>query len=147
MAKKILPELRRDGHVTRGWLGVVIQDVPPERDALPGRSRPRGALVSQLQPGGPAERAAIEPGDVIVEFDGHTLEDRRHLSRVVGDTAVGRLVDVIVLREGERKTFRAKLGELLEPPIDAGDAFRRRGELPRAERPPGWAPDPREPRT
>jgi serine protease Do len=131
MAKKILPELERDGHVTRGWLGVVIQDVPPEPGARAGRLRPRGALVARVQPGGPAQRASIAPGDVILEFDGHALEDRRHLSRVVGDTTVGRLVDVIVVRQGERKTVRAKIGELVEPPLGAGDAFRRRAEVPR----------------
>jgi serine protease Do len=130
MAKKILPELERVGHVTRGWLGVVIQDVPPKPGDTSERLRPRGALVSRVQPGGPAQRASIAAGDVIVEFDGHALEDRGHLSRVVGDTAVGRLVDVIVVREGERKTFRAKIGELAEPPFAAGQAFRRRAELP-----------------
>jgi serine protease Do len=70
--------------------------------------------VSQIEPNGPADRAGIEPGDIIVEFDGTTLEDRRHLSRVVGDTSVGSVVDVTLIREGRRKTVHPKLGELDE---------------------------------
>ena len=114
MAKKILSQLRNTGHVTRGWLGVVIQDVPQELAREAGLDHPRGAWVQQVQPDGPAQRAGIRRGDVILVFDGHDLEDRRHLSRVVGDTAVDKRVEIEVLRDGKRLTITVTVGKLVE---------------------------------
>jgi serine protease Do len=114
MAKKILPELRSTGHVTRGWLGVVIQDVPEELALDAGLEESRGAFVHQVQPEGPAQQAGIQRGDVILRFDGHDLTDRRHLSRVVGDTPVDKVVTVEILRDGERRTLSVTVGKLLE---------------------------------
>jgi serine protease Do len=114
MAKKILPELRSSGHVTRGWLGVVIQDVPEEMALEAGLEAARGAWVHQVQPDGPAHQAGIQRGDVILSFDGHELADRRHLSRVVGDTPVDKVVTVEILRDGERRTLTVTVGKLLE---------------------------------
>jgi serine protease Do len=116
MAKKILPQLRTTGTVTRGWLGVVIQDVPEDLARLSGLERPRGALVQQVQSTGPAESAGIRRGDLILEFDGHRLDDRRHLSRVVGDTPVEKVVDVQIVRDGEASTVRVTVGKLVERP-------------------------------
>ena len=113
MAKKILSQLRNTGHVTRGWLGVVIQDVPQELAREAGLDHPRGAWVQQVQPDGPAQRAGIRRGDVILVFDGHDLEDRRHLSRVVGDTAVDKRVEIEVLRDGKRLTITVTVGKLV----------------------------------
>ena len=70
MAKEIAPQLQDKGHVTRGWLGVTIQEVTPELAKSFGLKENKGALVAQVIPGGPAEKAGIEQGDVIVEFDG-----------------------------------------------------------------------------
>ncbi len=114
MAKKILPQLRNTGKVTRGWLGVVIQDVPEPLAREAGLERPRGALVQHVQADGPAERGGIRRGDVILVFDGQVLEDRRHLSRVVGDTAVDKRVEVVLLRDGEQITVTVTVGELVE---------------------------------
>jgi serine protease Do len=116
MAKKILPQLKASGRVVRGWLGVVIQDVPQELADEWGLGAARGAFVQQVQPSGPAQTAGIERGDVIVEFDGHVLDDRRHLSRVVGDTEVDRVVEVRIVRSGEARTVRVTVGKLLERP-------------------------------
>ena len=114
MAKKILSQLRTSGHVTRGWLGVVIQDVSKEMAHEIGLERPRGAWVQQVQPDGPAHHAGIQRGDMILTFDGHDLEDRRHLSRVVGDTPIDKQVEVVVLRDGERITVIVTVGKLVE---------------------------------
>jgi len=120
MAKKVLPELRTAGRVARGWLGVVIQEVPPELQESWKLGDLRGALVARVQPDGPAEAAGIEAGDVITTFDEHDVSDRRHLSRVVGDTGVGRVVPVGVLREAEHRMLEVKVGELLEQHLVSG---------------------------
>ena len=129
MAKKILPQLRNRGKVTRGWLGVVIQDVPEPLARTVGLDRPRGALVQHVQSDGPAERAGIQPGDVILAFDGQVLDDRRHLSRVVGDTPVDKRVEVVVLRDGDQITLSVTVGELVDHPL-ARDAARHPGLRP-----------------
>jgi serine protease Do len=115
MAKKILPQLLEHGHVIRGWLGVVIQDVPKRLAQDAGLARVHGAWVQQVQDGGPAEVAGIRRGDVILAFDGVELDDRRHLSRVVADTAADKRVDVLLLRDGEQLTLRVTVGRLVEP--------------------------------
>jgi serine protease Do len=70
--------------------------------------------VLQVQADGPAENAGIRRGDVILSFDGVTLEDRRHLSRVVGETPVDKLVDIVILRDREQLTLKASIGRLVE---------------------------------
>ena len=72
-------------------------------------------LAAKVQDGGPAEVAGIRPGDVILAFDGVELDDRRHLSRVVADTAADKRVDVLLLRDGEQLTLRVTVGRLVEP--------------------------------
>jgi serine protease Do len=117
MAKAILPQLRTAGHVTRGWLGVMIQKITPELAeelALEGDS---GALVSKVVPDGPAAKAGIERYDVIVEFDDKPIEDLSELPRAVAETPVDKTVSVVVVRDQKRKTLRAKVGELAEPEL------------------------------
>jgi serine protease Do len=115
MAKSILPQLRTTGHVTRGWLGVVIQRITPELSESFGLEGEEGALVSKVMPDGPADEAGIEHGDVIVEFDGQEIHDWNDLPRVVASTPVGKKVKVVVLRDGERETLKAAVAELEEP--------------------------------
>jgi serine protease Do len=112
MAKSILPQLRTTGHVTRGWLGVVIQRITPELSESFGLEGEEGALVSKVMPDGPADEAGIEHGDVIVEFDGQEIHDWNDLPR---GTPVGKKVKVVVLRDGERETLKAAVAELEEP--------------------------------
>jgi len=117
MAKDILPQLRASGHVTRGWLGVLIQKITPELAESFGLEDDAGALVSRVDPEGPAAKAGVERGDVIVEFDGdeiHTMED---LPRRVAATPVGKSVKVVVLRDGKRKSMSVEIGELDEPEL------------------------------
>jgi serine protease Do len=98
----------------------VIQDVPEELARAAELGRPRGAWVQQVQPRGPAEDSGIRRGDVILEFDGIVIEDRRHLSRVVGDTPVDKGVDVLILRDGEQITVRVNVGKLMERKLAGG---------------------------
>ena len=115
MAKDILPQLRAEGHVTRGWLGVVIQQITPEIAEQLELDDEKGALVSQVEPGGPADEAGIERYDVIRSFAGRTIDEMSDLPRVVASTGVGKKVDVVVMRDGKRKTLRAQIAKMKEP--------------------------------
>ncbi len=114
MAKAILPQLRASGRVTRGWLGVMIQKITPELAKELDLRDEAGALVSKVQPEGPAAKAGIERYDVIVEFDGKPIGDLSELPRAVAETPVDKDVEVVVLRSGKRKTLHAKVGQLEE---------------------------------
>src|SRR6185312_12427209 len=72
----------------------------------------RGALVAGVDDKGPAKPAGIEPGDVVVKFDGQDIKDPRDLSRIVADTAVGKHVDVVIIRKGQEQTLQVTLGRL-----------------------------------
>jgi serine protease Do len=117
MAKQILPQLRADGRVTRGWLGVVIQGLTPELAESFELESDSGALVSRVLPDGPASNAGIERGDVIVDFDGTPIDEWRDLPRVVAAAAVAAKVDVVVIRDGQSKTLKVKIGALEEPTL------------------------------
>jgi serine protease Do len=108
----VVDQLRQFGELRRGWLGVRIQQVTDEIAESLNVKPARGALVAGVDDKGPAKPAGIEPGDVVVKFDGHDIKDPRDLSRVVADTAVGKAVDVIVIRKGEEQTKRVTLGRL-----------------------------------
>jgi serine protease Do len=113
MAKDLLPQLRK-GKVIRGWLGVMIQQVTPEISEKFSLEKDQGALVSQVTPGGPADKAGIERGDVIVSFSGKTIEEMRELPYIVATTPVGKRVSVDVIRRGEKKSLEIEVGQLNE---------------------------------
>ena len=112
MARNVVAQLQEFGRTRRGWLGVRIQTVTPEIAEGLGLDVARGALVASVTPEGPAAAAGIEPGDVIVEFDGREVEEMRELPRFVAETEVGREVPVEVWRSGEIETVTVALGEL-----------------------------------
>jgi serine protease Do len=112
MAKQILPQLRAKGAVTRGWLGVVIQRITPELIEALELDSADGALVSKVAPDGPAAEAGVQHGDVIVAFDGEKVESWSDLPRIVAATPVGKEVELVVTRDGKRKTLTAKVGTL-----------------------------------
>ena len=112
MAKEIAPQLREKGHVTRGWLGVGIQRLTPELAKSFGLKEEKGALVSQVVEGGPADKGGIETGDVIVEFGGKKIVDSNDLPRVVASTPVGKTVDVKVLRGGKEVDREVKIAQM-----------------------------------
>jgi len=114
MAKEIASQLQNQGHVTRGWLGVNIQEVTPELAKSFGLMDNKGALVSQVVPNSPAEKAGIEQGDVILQFDGKDVSDSKELPRIVASTPVGKSVMVKIARDGKVTDRQVKLGEMEE---------------------------------
>ncbi len=133
MAKDILPQLRATGSVTRGWLGVVIQRVTPELAESFDLEDKAGALVSKVEPDGPADQAGIRRGDVVVEFNGEAIEEMEELPRVVAATNVGTKAPVVVLREGDRKTLEVEVGRFPDDPKMAGAGEEEEPEEARAE--------------
>jgi serine protease Do len=122
MAKDIAPQLQDKGHVTRGWLGVSIQEMTPELAKSMGLKEKKGALVAQVVTGSPAEKAGIEQGDVIVAFDGKEVADSKDLPRIVASTPVGKTVTVKLSREGKTTERQVKLGEMEEKGVEVSKA-------------------------
>ncbi|MHA1154223.1 MAG: DegQ family serine endoprotease [Alphaproteobacteria bacterium] len=112
IAKNVVAQLRENGEVRRGWLGVRIQTVTEELAEGLRLDDAYGALVASVTEGGPAEAAGIEGGDVILKFNGRTVPDMRKLPRMVAETPIGRAVDVVVWRKGAEKVVKVVLGEL-----------------------------------
>ncbi|WP_212524561.1 DegQ family serine endoprotease [Actibacterium sp. MT2.3-13A] len=106
---RVIDQLKEFGETRRGWLGVRIQDVTPEMAEAIGLGEVRGAMVSDV-PEGPAREAGMQPGDVILSFDGKDVADTRELVRVVGDSEVGKAVRVLVFRDGKTLTLKVTLG-------------------------------------
>ncbi len=107
-------QLKESGSVARGYLGVTIQPVDRGLAESFGLEKPIGALVSDTVPDSPAEEAGIEPGDVILSFNGRAIEKAGDLPPVVGRTEVGSTAEVEVLREGERRIIEVEVGALSE---------------------------------
>jgi serine protease Do len=113
MAKDLLPQLKK-GKVVRGWLGVLIQKITPElKDKLDLKDE-KGALVADVVSGGPAEKADLKRGDVIVSFDGKEIEEMNQLPYIVASTPVGKIVEVELIRKGQKNTLQVEVGELKE---------------------------------
>jgi serine protease Do len=112
VATGLLPQLKDKGRVSRGWLGVYIQRVTPDLAQSFGLEKPKGALVSEVTKGGPADGSGLEHGDIIVELDGKPVDQFNDLPRMVASTAPGEKVTLKVLRNGKEKTIKVTLGEL-----------------------------------
>ncbi len=108
----VVDQLRQFGELRRGWLGVRIQTVTDEIAESLNIKPARGALIAGVDDKGPAKPAGIEPGDVVITFDGKDIKEPKDLSRVVADTAVGKEVDVVVIRKGQEETHKVTLGRL-----------------------------------
>ncbi|MGP1397063.1 MAG: DegQ family serine endoprotease [Inquilinaceae bacterium] len=118
LARSVVDQIVEFGRTRRGWLGVRIQTVTDEIAESLGLSDTRGALVAGVTPGGPAEEAGIEAGDVIVEFDGREVDEMRRLPRLVAETAVNKEVSVRLWRQGQSEQLVVVLGELEEAEED-----------------------------
>src|SRR5690606_21901062 len=105
-------QLKAEGRVTRGWLGVQIQEVTATMAEQFGLPAARGALVSQILPDTPAAQSGLVRGDVIVEFNGETIDEWRDLPILVAAAPVDRDAKVGVYREGKRKDLRVRIGRL-----------------------------------
>ncbi|MDR1828538.1 MAG: DegQ family serine endoprotease [Methylobacteriaceae bacterium] len=111
-AVPVIKQLREFGEIRRGWLGVAIQNVDEDSVEALGLGEAHGALVAKVDADGPAAKAGLETGDVIVRFDGKDVKSSRDLPRIVAETAVGKTVDVVVIRKGKEQTFPVTLGLL-----------------------------------
>ncbi len=111
LAKGVVAQLKANGSVTRGWLGVSIQDLTNELAKYYGMKDKKGALVASVEPGDPADKAGIKAQDIIVEMDGKKVEDSRDLTRMVADIPVGSKTDVVVIRDGKTMKFKVEIGK------------------------------------
>ena len=111
LAKNIISQLKDTGEIQRAWLGVRIQNLNSEVAEALGLESTDGALVTDV-PDGPAKEAGIKSGDVIIEFDGVTINDSSSLVKVVGDSDVGKDVSVLIWRDGNKKKVTVTLGRL-----------------------------------
>ncbi|RMF11347.1 MAG: Do family serine endopeptidase [Alphaproteobacteria bacterium] len=119
LAKTVITQLIEKGEVKRGWLGVAFQPVTRETAESLGLDEARGALVSSVTADGPAEKAGIRSGDIIIEYDGKEVNARQRLPGMVANTPIGSKVEVVVLRKGKRKTFTVQIAERDEDKIQA----------------------------
>ncbi|WP_455205674.1 DegQ family serine endoprotease [Kaarinaea lacus] len=114
MVMNIVDQLKSSGHVARGWLGVLIQDVTRELAESFDMDKPRGALIAKVLPNSPAEEYGFMVGDIVTSFNGRNILRSSNLPPVVGLTPVGKEVDVEILRDGKVKKLKIKIGELPE---------------------------------
>ncbi len=124
VALDIQSQLRAKGRVSRGRIGVVIQEVTRELAESFGLPRPAGALVNQVEKGSPADKAGVEALDIIVRFDGKAIEASSDLPRVVGATRPGSQASVQVLRKGGTRDLTVTVGELPEDRVASRDTQR-----------------------
>ncbi|MEQ1662262.1 MAG: DegQ family serine endoprotease [Thiobacillus sp.] len=130
VAMEVVGQLKADGKVSRGWLGVVIQEVTADLAESFGLDRARGALISQVQDGSPAEKSGLQAADVILKFDGKLVENSGDLPRMVGMAKPGSKIPLELWRKGKAQTVMLTLGELPgEDPVagKAGKAYSRGG--------------------
>ena len=113
-AESVIRQLVKGGQVKRGWLGVHIQGVTEEIAETLGLKQATGALVASVIKGGPAEKGKIQPGDVVLKFDGRDVTEMRRLPRIVADTDVGKKVPVVVWRDGKEVRLEVAVGQLEE---------------------------------
>lgn len=139
VAAKVARQLRDKGRVTRGWLGVVVQEVDRSLAQSFGMDKPEGALVARVMPGSPADETGIRPGDVILSFNGEPLPTSGSLPPLVGSVDPGQIVPLKVMREGKPIEFKVEIGVLdeSEPGMEPGP--RPPASPPRVE-PPRDAP-------
>ncbi|MBT8420449.1 MAG: DegQ family serine endoprotease [Gammaproteobacteria bacterium] len=114
VAMDVANQIREQGHVSRGWLGVLVQDVTRELAESFGMEKPMGALVAKVLPESPAARAGFEVGDVVLEFNGSSIRHSSDLPPLVGRSKIGSRAPMKVLRNGKSKTLNVVIEELPE---------------------------------
>jgi serine protease Do len=114
LAKPIISQIKEFGKPKRGWLGVRIQTVSPELAEGLRLKEPKGALVASVTKDGPADKAGIKQGDVVLKFDGKEITQMRGLPRIVAETETGKTANVVIWRKGAEVTLNVQVGELTE---------------------------------
>jgi serine protease Do len=127
VAMDVAEQLKTKGKVVRGWLGVLIQDVTRELAESFGLETPAGALVAKVLPDGPAAKASIQVGDIILEFNGHPVQRSADLPPLVGRTRVGSDAQIKILRQGKITGLPVRIGEL---PAEERERLRLSREVP-----------------
>jgi serine protease Do len=112
LAKQVFDQLKEKGKVIRGWIGVSIQTITPEMAESFRLKEPKGALVGDVVPGGPAEAGGIQRGDVIIGFDGKAIKDASDLPRIVAQTPIKKTVVIKVMREGKEADLKVTVAEM-----------------------------------
>ncbi len=120
LVKQVVAELEEHGHLERGYLGVMSQKVTPEMASALKLARPTGALVADVEPGGPAAKAGLKPGDVVTAVDGKAVDDPRALARQVAALRPGTEAEVTVLRDGAEQKLAMTTAALPDKVADAG---------------------------
>jgi serine protease Do len=128
LARGVLEQLRQAGEVTRGWLGVAIQNLSEELAEYYGAGERKGVLVTEVFPGDPADKAGIRAGDIILAVEGRQVAASRDLTRLIADLTVGQTVGVKILREGREKSLRVKIAKREEGRLAAGGKVAPREE-------------------
>ena len=112
VVENVYKQLKENGHVARGWLGVLIQDVTRELAESFDMDHPHGALIAKVLSDGPAEKAGLEVGDIVVKFNGKKVSFSSDLPPLVGSTPVDKTVPVEIIRRSKHKTIQVKISEL-----------------------------------
>ena len=110
VALEVVSQLKEKGRVDRGWLGVYIQDVDKNLAQSLSLEKPQGALLAQLEPDGPADKAGLKAGDVVISFNGQAVVDASDLPHIVGLLSAGKEVDATVIRRGKERTLSVEIG-------------------------------------
>jgi len=116
MAKSILPDLKSKGKVTRGWMGISVQDVTEDIAKNLRMKQARGALISDIFKGDPADKSGLRSGDVIIEINGKSINDSHELLIMIASFHVGDKVNVKVLRDGQERAFQVAVAERKDRP-------------------------------
>jgi serine protease Do len=119
VVQDLLPQLKSKGKIARGWLGVVIQKITPEIAKSFKLKETEGALVSDVMEDGPAEKAGIKRGDVIISYNGKNIRDNEMLPRLVAATEIGKKMKVGILRDGKPMGIEVVIGELPDEGLKA----------------------------
>ncbi len=133
MAVGVIDQLKEFGEVRRGWLGVRIQPVTEDIAQSLGLKEAKGALIAGLIENSGVDNEAIEAGDVVIRYEGKPVDTARDLPRLVAETPVGKEVEIVVVRQGEEKTLKVKLGRLVEDDKSTEAATEDQAPLPEGE--------------